>query len=203
MKEIVDTTMKSIHFFSNDCKPKREVWVVENFLSQLGIAFSKDQIIKSSDEPVDVIYREARFQVKEIMDEGRRRGDELRELLQKAKIATSLSELSEPYHPQEKSCYDLAYFVTDKAAEWVQKYGPSERMSTDLLFYFNLQDVDVVGDKLPAVATNSSKMATWRSVSVTSGDCGIVVHVSEAAPDFLKTAMGKVHRNLQGYFDES
>ena len=83
-----------------------------------------------------------------------------------------------------------------------QKYGPSECMSTDLLFYFNLQDIHIVGDMFPAVDLYSSKMAAWRSVSVFLGDCAFVLHVSEKAPVFLKTAKGKVHRNLSVCFDD-
>ena len=202
IKERVDAIKETIHFISNDCKSEREVWVVRHFLSQLCIDFSNEEIHASSDEPVDVVYCDAKFQVKEIYDKGRKRGDEYKESLRKAKIAISASDLFEPYSPQKMICDDVASIVAKLASVWQQKYGPSECMSTDLLFYFNLQDIHVVGDEVTDVDSYSSKMAAWRSVSVFLGDCAFVLHVSEKAPGFLKTAKGKVHRNPSVYFDD-
>ena len=75
IKERIKTVEEDIHFFSSDCKSVREVWVVKHFLSQLQIEFSDDEINPSSDEPADVVYCDARFQVKEIMDKNRKRSD--------------------------------------------------------------------------------------------------------------------------------
>ena len=202
IKERVDAIKEAIHFISNDCKSDREVWVVRHFLSQLCIDFSNEEIHASSDEPVDVVYCDAKFQVKEIYDKGRKRGDEYKESLRKAKIAISASDLFEPYSPQKMICDDVASIVAKLASVWQQKYGPSECMSTDLLFYFNLQDIHIVGNVLTDVDAYSSEMAAWRSVSVFLGDCAFVLHVSEKAPGFLKTAKGKVHRNPSVCFDD-
>ena len=202
IKEHIDAIKEAIHFFSNNCKSDREVWVVRHFLSQLCIDFSNEEIRASSDEPVDVDYCGAKFQVKEIYDEGRKRGDEFKESLRKAETAISVSDLLEHYSPQKRSCDDVASLVAKLAAKWQQKYGPSECMSTDILFYYNLQDIHVVGDVLTDVGTCSSKLAAWRSVSVLLDDCAFVLHVSEKAPGFLKTANGKVHRNPSVCFDD-
>jgi hypothetical protein len=199
IEERVDAVKEAIHFFSNNCKSDREVWVVRHFLSQLCIEFSKGDIRASSDEPVDVVYCDARFQVKEVYDEGRKRGNEYRESLRKAKIATSASDLLEHYSPQKMTCDEVASVVAERASEWQQKYGPSECAATDLLFYFNLQDIHVVGDVLTDVDCYSSKMAAWRSVSVFTGERAFVLYVSETAPGFLKTATGRVHSNLSEY----
>ncbi len=201
-KECVDKIKEAIHFLSNVRKPDREVLVVRHFLFQLCIEFSDEEIQASSDEPVDVVYCDAKFQVKEIYDKGRKRGDEYKESLRKAEIATSASDFLEHYSPQKITYYDVASFVAKQASVWQQKYGPSECMSTDLLFYFNLQDIHVVGNVLTDVDAYSSEMAAWRSVSVFLGDCAFVLHVSEKAPGFLKTAKGKVHRNPSVRFDD-
>ena len=202
IKERVDAIKEAIHFISNDCKSDREVWIVRHFLSQLCIDFSNEEIHASSDEPVDVVYCDAKFQVKEIYDKGRKRGDEYKESLRKAEIATSASDLLEHYSLQKITCDDVASLVAKRASVWQQKYGPSECMSTDLLFYFNLQDIHVVGNVLTDVDAYSSEMAAWCSVSVFLGDCAFVLHVSEKAPGFLKTAKGKVHRNSSVCFDD-
>ena len=202
IKERIDAIKEAIHFISNDCKSEREVWIVRYFLSQLCIEFSNEEIHASSDEPVDVVYCDAKFQVKEIYDKGRKRGDEYKESLRKAETATSDSDLHEHYSPQKIICDDVASLVAKLASVWQQKYGPSECISTDLLFYFNLQDIHVVENVLTDVDAYSSEMAAWRSVSVFLGDCAFVLHVSEKAPGFLKTAKGKVHRNLSVWFDD-
>ena len=202
IKERIDAIKEAIHFFSNDCQSDTEVWVVRHFLSQLCIEFSNEEIKASSNKLVDVVYCDAKFQVKEIYDEGRKRHDEYKEPLRKAEIATS--DFVKSYSPSQKmTCDEVVPMVAERALKLrQQKYGPSECESTDLLFYFNLLKIHVVGDVLTDVDSYSSKMATWRSVSVFSGDCAFVLHVSEKAPGFLKTAKGKVHRNLSVWFDD-
>lgn len=201
IKEHVDTLKKNIHFFSNKCKPNREVWVVRRFLSQIGIAFSNEAICASSEEPIDVVYHDARFQVKEIIDENRKRGNENKALLRKAENATSISDLPEPYQtPQTITCSDIVPIAADLAFKWQHKYGPNESISTDLIFYFNLQNIYVAGNTFPSIDSYSSKMTAWRSVSVCSNDCALVLHISQRAPYFLKIAQNKVHRNPLSWF---
>ncbi len=188
---------KDFRFFSNACKPDREVWVVKHFLLQLGIEFSDEDIHESSDEPVDVNYCDAKFQIKEIMDNNRKRRDEYKESLRKTGTATSYSDLLEHSPLPRRITFDeVVSVIAKQASKWKQKYGPSECMSTDLLFYFNLQDIYMIGNVLANLNTYSSKMAAWRSVSVLSNSCAFVLHVSEDAPDFLKKAKGKVYRKL-------
>lgn len=195
IKECIDERMANIHFFSNQCKSKREVWVVTRFLSQLGLEFPDDEIVASSDEPADVVFRDARFQVKEILDENRRRHDEYREALQKAEGATSDSGLFER-RPGTKGivCADLVPIVAKKAGEYQERYGPSERTSVDLLFYVNLR-VHVIDNELPPLKHYSSELEAWRSVSAYSDDCSFVLYVSQDAPSFIKNAAGQVHRD--------
>lgn len=202
IKEQVNEIKETIHFFSNKRKPDREVWVVRRFLSQIGIAFSNEELYSSLEEPVDVVYHDARFQVKEIQDENRKRGNENKELLRKAETATSNSDLLEPYQPPQRiSCFDIVPTVAELAFKWQRKYGPNESICTDLIFYFNLQNIYVAGNTFPAIDNYSSKMTAWRSVSVCSNDCALVLHISQRAPDFLKTAQGKVHRNPSAWLD--
>lgn len=202
IEERIEAAKEDFRFFSNDCKSVRELWVVKHFLYQLRIEFSNDEISPSSDEPADVVYQEARFQVKEIMNKNRKRNDEYKESLRKAERSTSASDFLEPYRPQKITCSDLVPIVAEQSLKYQRKYGPRERTSTDLLFYFNLQDIHIVGNIFPDVDPYSSKMSGWRSVSVYSGDCALVLHVSLSAPNFLKTSKGKVHRNPLACFDD-
>jgi len=195
IKGRVETIKEARHFLSNACKRDREVWVVAHFLSQPHIKASEGEIQPSSDEPADVVYREAGFQVKEILDEGRKRGDEYKESLRKAENATSASEFLEEYRPKKTGCRDLVHVVAKEARKWTCKYGPSEAAFVDLLWYFNLQDTHIVRDELPEDDPHLVVMKEWRSVSVCAGDCALVLGVSEHAPSFLKEAKGKIYRN--------
>src|SRR5690348_13841895 len=50
--------------------------------------------------PPDVKFRDAAFEIKEVLDEGRKRHDEYRDHLRRAWAARSPEELLEPYHPR-------------------------------------------------------------------------------------------------------
>jgi hypothetical protein len=104
----------SIDFFSNKQKLNREKWTVRRLLSALGIAFNENELT-SAEEPVDVAFRDIRFQEKEILDQNRRRTDEYKKALEKAQSAQDYSEFSELYDPigisfseVVQKCYEYA-----------------------------------------------------------------------------------------------
>jgi hypothetical protein len=186
---------EAIYFFSNKCKKDREIYVVRHFLSLLNIKFFDQEIKACLEEPFDIIFRNANFQIKEIYDKGRKRGDEYKQALQKTENATSVKDFLESYSPKMITCKDVASIVANCTSKLKQKYGNSERDTIDLLFYFNLKDVHLKDDALTDVNSYSSQMSGWRSVAVYSGDCALVLHLSKKAPDFLKAAKGVVFRN--------
>jgi Putative endonuclease, protein of unknown function (DUF1780) len=61
---------------SSKMKPERERMVCRAFLRCMGLPFREDQIIVSTDEPPDIIFDSTRFEIRELLDDGRRRGDE-------------------------------------------------------------------------------------------------------------------------------
>jgi Protein of unknown function (DUF1780). len=75
---------ESLAFFSNKEKLSREKWVVRRLLRALHIDFAEEEMA-GAEEPVDVLFRDAKFQVKEILDEGRRRTDEFKAKTRKSK----------------------------------------------------------------------------------------------------------------------
>jgi len=66
----------TLHFLSNAMKPEREKAVCRALLRCMSIHFFDNEIIVPVEEPVDVSYRTARFQIRELMEDDRRRGDE-------------------------------------------------------------------------------------------------------------------------------
>ena len=62
--------------FNNKNKIKRERLVVKAFLRTLGISFDDIDLTAPTEEPVDVKYRTAHFQIRELLKKERKRGDE-------------------------------------------------------------------------------------------------------------------------------
>ena len=81
-------------FLSNANKPERERMIVRAFLRCLGVSFSDDEIQPSTEEPIDVRFRSARFQIMEIVGD-KKRGDE--------SLDMSISPISKPVAVSSKS----------------------------------------------------------------------------------------------------
>ena len=96
-KDLIEESKESVDFFSGGNKWNREKWVVEKLLSSSGVRYNESEL-SECDEPVDVAFRDARFQIKEMMRfpdaKHRRRHDEYRSALQKAEAAETLEELA-------------------------------------------------------------------------------------------------------------
>lgn len=141
-----------------------------------------------AEEPVDVAFRDIRFQVKEILDQGRRRTDEFKTKLEAAKSARDYSELLEHYTPIDISfseiigrCYSYAETLLSQS-----KYGPHECKNIDLLCYFNWLDHHVVPQ-----AEVPNKEVGFRSLSVVSNRYCAIAYASRNAPALLRDNVGK------------
>ncbi|HEN5496144.1 TPA: DUF1780 domain-containing protein, partial [Legionella pneumophila] len=102
-------------FYSNQGKNERERISVEVFLSLLGINYSKVDVISIEEQnnPVDVQYKECRFQIKEIPDDVKRHRDikQTYEALEKA----DKDKIDWPISVYDKSPYQTAWErVTNK-----------------------------------------------------------------------------------------
>lgn len=178
---------ESLAFFSNREKLNREKWTVKRLLRALAIDFN-DEELAGAEEPVDVSFRDARFQEKEILDKDRRRTDEYKKALEIAEAAKDHSELSELYDPIDISfsevvqkCYDVAQNLLSQA-----KYGPLECKNIDLICYFNLINHHVV----PPTDVVTKKIG-FRSLSVVSNRYCAVAYARKDAPTILRDNVGK------------
>lgn len=61
-------------FLSNKLKPERERSVCRAFLRAIGVSFIDNELIAPTVEPADVAFRQARFQVRDLL-RGHKRGD--------------------------------------------------------------------------------------------------------------------------------
>ena len=183
----VEALKESLNFFSNAEKLSREKWVVRQLLRALSIDFKEEELTKA-EEPVDVGFRDARFQVKEILDDRRRRTDEFKNKLAKAELAQDHSELLERYTPLYVSFTEIVRHCDSYAKALISrsKYGPLERRNIDLLCYFNWLDYSVV----PPTDVVINEVG-FRSLSVVSNRYCAVVYASPSAPTLLRGHEGK------------
>jgi hypothetical protein len=94
---LLKSSKEDLDFFSNPGKPERERWVVSELLQLLGVAF-EDFELKSLEQKskIDVAFRDARFQVKELMDPGYLRTKIIRETYNSIKVAEILEQITYP-----------------------------------------------------------------------------------------------------------
>lgn len=172
---------EALRFFSNDeeAQAERERWVVREFLSTFGIIFNDDELISppQADE-VDVAFRDARFQVKEIYDPRERRYAELKEDLRRAETATQLKDLYGEVEARDNRYVDVLPLIEKFASD--PKYTPS-RARTDLLCYVTRTDATI---QQPAQVPPA--LQQWRSVSCLFGSKPMILATQADAPSFLK-----------------
>ena len=188
---------ESIDFFASKNKTEREKMVVAETLTNLGVHYSENELLPVSDEPPDIRFRDAEFEIKEIMDPDRRRHLEYKEGLEEALAATVPADFLECYTPPK--CATLAEIyerVMNVVSGLLTKYAPTTCRNLDLLFYVNLDDVmGLVETPFPDVT--SLRLQPWRSVSFQMGRRTCVLVARDDAPDFLRAAMGRVtHREV-------
>jgi hypothetical protein len=184
--------------FSNSGSALRERTIVAGFLRVLDIEFHEDEIIKRGPEPVDVWFRDARFQVTEILDEGRPRNREIKQRAGRITKAKSLEELIEPglISSLPMSTDELVGLVSARAREKEQRYG-GDCSGIDLLVYVNLLGRHVFpSESLPQFPKEGH--ACWRSVSVIVEHFGAVLWAADDAPTFLVQRREQAFRWTQG-----
>jgi len=166
-------------------KPEREKWVVGRLLEVLHIPFENKELIVG-DEPVDIAFRSARFQIKELQEGKYKRGDELINHKKLIDQAQSPEDLVKFYTPWRISWQEIVLKVEEEVKHYSMKYD--ELASLDFLFYFNYSNNEISGP-FERVLTNGEG---FRSVSlVTNRNCG-VLYAAPSAPDFLRTISGRV-----------
>lgn len=179
---------KEMRFFSNAGKEERECWVVGEFLRNLSVSFSEQELISfEQHSKTDVGFREARFQIKEIMNKGSRRGAEIKALWQQAKTASRVEEIVGAGlvydNPPPIRGYEL---ICDRARTLATsgKYDLDTRQSLDLLFYVTrtnaspIQSTEIKRDEFISLG--------WRSVSCLIGSESLVLFTQDDAPELLR-----------------
>mgnify|MGYP001560367699 CR=1 FL=1 len=180
----------TLHYLSDKCKPERERAVVRAFLRCIGVTFAESEIVAPSSEPADVSFREARFQVREILQQDRRRGDEWK-LKARSQSMDDASVTWKP-PPTPMSAEELTLAITQALDAKAQKYGRSQCSRLDALVYVNLTWTRVLRPDTAPGNTAGLEAQAWRSVSLVFPPYGVVLSATSDAPGFLHQLIGRV-----------
>lgn len=180
-------------FLSNARKWERERWVCQRLLQALNVSHRLDEFSASGQEPPDVLFREANFEVFFVLDEGRRLNDEWRAELDRRRSAFSLSQLVR----REAKPKRIA------ATELQARLGPTLRKKAhnylergldlgelDLLAFVSLKRaVPDFNSHFPP-PTEYLRQG-WRSLSLVGPTFARVLFAHPDAPGFLRHNLGR------------
>lgn len=206
LEGLVKHAEETIDLFSNKNKTERERMVVRAFLRCIGVRFSDSEILVGPEEPVDISFRSARFQIKEMLG-GRKRGVVLRERLKRYRAAKSIDDVMDPWSSSKplsfaKLSRELAHTLSEKAS----KYGVDGCAKLDALVYVNLggRHLYPLDPTLDAAVVAELDRHAWRSVSMLLVPYGVVVIAKPGCPRFLRNRVGRTVMKWphpDGWFD--
>ena len=192
--------------FSNPQKPERERMIVRAFLRCVGEGFEDGEIIASSEEPIDVRFRAADFQIMEIVG-NKRRGLEWRQRQARYRDAQRVSDILEPYRPSQPMSFDdAAQLVADRLSAKAARYGTATCASLDALVYVDLHNRHLWPLESAGLARAAAVLQTqgWRSVSMLFVPYGVVLLAAPTAAVVISARAGRVLNEwpgLDGLFD--
>lgn len=175
--------------FSNAGQALQERTAVAGLLRVLRVPFEDDEVVNEGPEPIDVHYREARFQVTEVLDPGRPRNAEVRQIAERRKAAGSLQDLVEPGVVSSRPAPpdEVFSFVRDACRKKHSKYERTCQ-GVDVLVYVNLEERHLY-PTAPWPSHADLAAMGWRSVSVIMEPYARVVFARPDAPSFLRDAV--------------
>ncbi|HEY9153303.1 MAG TPA: DUF1780 domain-containing protein, partial [Anaerolineales bacterium] len=182
-KELLDALRKSaleeLRFFSNGGKQERERWVVSQFLSQLNLTFDETELCSLDlHNKIDVQFRDANFQVKEILTKGVMRYRDAEAKYKALVTAKNLRDIKWPSFgydiPPISTIYNLVSAET-LSLSYKAKYA-SIKSGLDLLFYVTRIYASLI--KKGEIDSEYLSSIGWRSISCLAGDQAIVLFAS-------------------------
>lgn len=178
--------------FTNRSKSKREKMVTRAFLRCLGIGFLEGELIVGPDEPVDISFRNARFQIREMLGE-RRRGHDLHEQLERYSRAGSIDDVTDPWRDSKPiSLPEVSRDIAESLSAKADKYGLEACAKLDALLYVNVPNRHLypLTPMLDPLAVQRLAEQRWRSVSMVFIPFSCVLVTKEGAPTFLMQKAG-------------
>jgi hypothetical protein len=184
---------ESVEFYSSSSRHEREKWVANEFLTNLKIIFEQAELEPVTDDPPDVRFRSAEFEIKEILDPGRLRHKESKEALEKAMDAKDAKDFIEHYVARDIKYTEIFALVEVDVKKYADKYPDDVKKSMDLLFYVNLKDTRAY-TATPIPPQGELSKYGFRSISFVSGPLSAILMANNDAPEFLRNGGPRVIR---------
>ncbi|MFZ5958998.1 DUF1780 domain-containing protein [Pseudomonas sp. QL9] len=181
-------------FLSNARKWERECWICQRLLQTLQVSYHQEEFVEPEQQPPDVLFRDACFEVFLVLDEGRRLNEEWRDELQRRRLAQSLRQLiRREQKPQRINCSELQRRLAPTLRKKAQNYGergidPGE---LDLLAFVSLKR-DTPDFNTPFPPPTEYLRQGWRSLSLVGPNFARVIFANRSAPEFLRDNLGRV-----------
>src|SRR5258706_15544341 len=141
-RELLEYDRETVRFLSNPQKPERERSVCAAFLRCLGVDFAVAELVPDADPP-DVRFREAYFEVRDILDAGRKPDGEAKAWVKRDEQAQTIDDvLLPPWRPRTPCTYaEVFSHVTQGLAQKASQYGVAGCATYDALVYVRLQNM--------------------------------------------------------------
>ncbi|MBH3364696.1 MULTISPECIES: DUF1780 domain-containing protein [unclassified Pseudomonas] len=180
-------------FLSNARKWERERWVCQRLLQGLNIAYRNDDFTPAGQEPPDVLFRDAAFEVFFVLDEGRRLNDEWREELQRRRSAFSLAQLvRREARPRRISATELLGRLAPTLRKKAHNYRERglDLNELDIIAFASLKR-EVLDLNTHFPPPTEYLRQGWRSLSLVGPTFARVLFAHPDAPDFLRSNLGR------------
>ena len=180
-------------FLSNARKWERERWVCQRLLQALNVRHRLEEFGASEQEPPDVVFREANFEVFFVLDQGRRLNDEWRAELDRRRSAFSLSQLvRREARPKRIGAAELqarlAPTLRKKAHNYMER--GLDLGELDLLAFVSLKRSVLDFNSHFPPPTEYLRQG-WRSLSLVGPTFARVLFAHPDAPTFLRHNLGR------------
>ncbi len=190
LKEMRRALKESVENFSDANKSERERLTLTQFLLNLGVDFENKEVLPQTNDPPDVIFRGACYEIKEVLDPRRWRHAEYKAALAKALVTTNPAELFENVDIEDITPVQIGQLISGKLTGLNLEYEPQFRASLNLLFYVDLERHSLQMGPMPPLGLFST--FGWRSISVLIGWGALVFFAESNAPVFLQAKVGIV-----------
>ncbi len=180
-------------FLSNARKWERERWVCQRLLQALNVPSRLEEFSSAAQEPPDVLFRDANFEVFFVLDEGRRLNDEWRAEVERRRSAFSLSQLvRREVRPRRISAGNLLERLAPTLRKKAHNYGERglDLGELDLLAFASLKRSSLDLNS-PFPPPTEYLRQGWRSLSLVGPNFARVLFAHEDAPDFLRNNLGR------------
>lgn len=190
----IEAISETVRFFGSGNKPERERWAVLQLLRCLQIEHDNDEVVSAPDEPPDLLFRSARFEVKEVQDDDRRRHAEYKAELDRVLNSVDGVDLTRQVTPVVLTLKGIHESCYTTLAKYQTHYSAAVRRSLDALIYVNFQGAFWFRRGRYPSNIRLQRLG-WRSISFVTGSAASCVMAEDDAPSFLKAAVGRYVRD--------